>query len=155
MDAARTDITRPAAGLLENGSFGTPGGYVPAHLGPPVIPLDPVEQQVTRPAHLEPGVVEHPVLPLVVGNELRIMPRGDKPVAVAHDQFVVHAEHVAPRTIDIRPHQRPAAADDYMVILHEIARRDDQVIVSVPLVDVGALVLVAGDLTLPGPGFER
>ena len=42
-----------------------------------------------------------------------------------------------------------------MVILHEIARRDDQVIVSVPLVDVGALVLVAGDLTLPGPGFER
>ena len=155
MDAARTDITRPAAGLLENGSFGTPGGYVPAHLGPPVIPLDPVEQQVTRPAHLEPGVVEHPVLPLVVGNELRIMPRGDKPVAVAHDQFVVHAEHVAPSTIDIRPHQRPAAADDYMVILHEIARRDDQVIVSVPHVDVGALVLVAGDLTLPGPGFER
>jgi predicted amidohydrolase len=39
------------------------------------------------------------------------------------------------RTIDIRPHQRPAAADDHMVILHEIARRDDQVIVSVPLVD--------------------
>ena len=145
----------PPAGLLENGSFGTPGGYVPAHLGPPVIPFDPVEQQVTRPAHLEPGMVQHPVLPLIIGNEFRIVPRGDKPVAVAHDQFVVHAEHVAPRTIDIRPHQRPAAADDHMVILHEIARRDDQVIVSVPLVDVGALVLVAGDLTLPGPGFER
>ena len=100
-------------------------------------------------------MVQHPVLPLIIGNEFRIVPRGDKPVAVAHDQFVVHAEHVASRTIDIRPHQRPAAADDHMVILHEIARRDDQVIVSVPLVDVGALVLVAGDLTLPGPGFER
>ena len=118
---------------------------------PAVVPLDTLEKHLAASVGIlnVVAVIEDPILSLIVGDDLRVVARALDRIIAREKDLVVVIKHLAARTIDIRAIERAAAANDRLVgaiqPLAAAARRGEEVVITVALVDVGSLVGRARD----------